>query len=216
MIWITLAFAWTLDYREARAEDGSLLAQAVRNLPSMQETQVQSWGLEDPLENGKATHSSNFVGEIHGQRSMEGYSPLRHKELDTPEWLTHTHTTSWRNLFQEAAVLSQGTDDGVLDEGRGSGDGEWTNQGARTCGAAPKHRGCPQRTISKDTSLHEGLLCARGPPRWLSGKEATCEAREAGDAGLTPGPGMPLEEGMATHSRCVTWKIPRTEEPSGL
>ena len=27
-----------------------LVAQLVKNLPAMQETQVQSWGLEDPLE----------------------------------------------------------------------------------------------------------------------------------------------------------------------
>ena len=26
----------------------------------------------------------------------------------------------------------------------------------------------------------------------------------------------PLEEGMATHSSILAWRIPRTEEPSGL
>ena len=26
----------------------------------------------------------------------------------------------------------------------------------------------------------------------------------------------PLEKGMATHSRILTWRMPRTEEPSGL
>ena len=34
-----------------------LVAQKVRNLPAMQETQVQSLGQEDPLEKGMATHS---------------------------------------------------------------------------------------------------------------------------------------------------------------
>ena len=34
------------------------MAQAVKNLPTIQETQVQSLGQEDPLEKGKATHSS--------------------------------------------------------------------------------------------------------------------------------------------------------------
>ena len=29
-------------------------------------------------------------GESHGQRSLEGYSPWGHKELDTTEQLTHT------------------------------------------------------------------------------------------------------------------------------
>ena len=35
-----------------------LVAQMVKNLPAMQETQVQSLGQEDPLEEGMATHSS--------------------------------------------------------------------------------------------------------------------------------------------------------------
>ena len=36
----------------------SLVAQLVKNLPVMQENLVQSLGWEDPLEKGKATHSS--------------------------------------------------------------------------------------------------------------------------------------------------------------
>jgi len=36
----------------------SLVAQLVKNLPEMWETWVQSLGWEDPLEKGKATHSS--------------------------------------------------------------------------------------------------------------------------------------------------------------
>ena len=36
----------------------SLVVQLEKNLPVMQETQVQSLGLEDPLEEGVATHSS--------------------------------------------------------------------------------------------------------------------------------------------------------------
>ena len=36
----------------------SLVAQLVKNPPAMQETWVQSLSWEDPLEKGKATHSS--------------------------------------------------------------------------------------------------------------------------------------------------------------
>ena len=36
----------------------SLLAQRVKNLPAVQETQVRSLGWEDPLEKEMATHSS--------------------------------------------------------------------------------------------------------------------------------------------------------------
>ena len=41
-----------------------LLAQTVKNLPTMQETQVQSLGQEDPLEKGMATHSSILAWKI--------------------------------------------------------------------------------------------------------------------------------------------------------
>ena len=42
----------------------SLVAQLVKNPPAMQETWVQSQGWEDPLEKGKATHSSILAREI--------------------------------------------------------------------------------------------------------------------------------------------------------
>ena len=40
------------------------MAQMVKNLPAMQETQVQSLGGEDPLEQERATHSSILVWKI--------------------------------------------------------------------------------------------------------------------------------------------------------
>ena len=42
----------------------SLRAQSVKNLPAMRETWVQSLGWEDPLEKGKATHSSILAWRI--------------------------------------------------------------------------------------------------------------------------------------------------------
>ena len=42
----------------------SLVAQLVKNMPVMWETCVQSLGLEDPLENGKATYSSILAWRI--------------------------------------------------------------------------------------------------------------------------------------------------------
>ena len=38
----------------------------------------------------------------------------------------------------------------------------------------------------------------------------------AGDVGLIPGPGDPLEKEMATHSSIFPWEISWTEEPCGL
>ena len=42
----------------------SLVAQSVKNLPAVQETQVQSLGWEDPLEKEMATHSSILAWKI--------------------------------------------------------------------------------------------------------------------------------------------------------
>ena len=40
------------------------MAQMVKNLPAIQETQVQSLGQEDPLEKGMGTHSSILTWRI--------------------------------------------------------------------------------------------------------------------------------------------------------
>ena len=42
----------------------SLVAQKIKSLPAMRETQVQSLGWEDPLKKGKATHSSILAWKI--------------------------------------------------------------------------------------------------------------------------------------------------------
>ena len=42
----------------------SLIAQLVKNPPAMQETWVLSLGWDDPLEKGKATHSSILAWRI--------------------------------------------------------------------------------------------------------------------------------------------------------
>ena len=41
-----------------------LVSQMVKNLPAMQETQVQFWGQEDTLEKGMATYSSILAWKI--------------------------------------------------------------------------------------------------------------------------------------------------------
>ena len=53
----------------------------VKNLLASQETQVLRLGLEDSLEKEMRTHSSILAREIHGQRSLVGYSPWGHKRV---------------------------------------------------------------------------------------------------------------------------------------
>ena len=82
----------------------SLVAQTLKNPPAMQETWVQSMGWEDALEIGMATNSTPvfWPGEFHGQRSLAGYSPWSHKELDITDGLTHTHTHTHTHLFKDS------------------------------------------------------------------------------------------------------------------
>ena len=50
--------------RNSDKEGASLVAQLVKNLPVMWEKWVQFLGWEDPLEKGKATHSSILAWRI--------------------------------------------------------------------------------------------------------------------------------------------------------
>ena len=51
------------------------MAQTVKSLPAMQETQVLYLGQEDPLEKGTASTPVFLPGEFQGQRSLTGYIP---------------------------------------------------------------------------------------------------------------------------------------------
>ena len=75
----------------------SLVAEMVKHLSTMWETQVQPLGREDPLEKEMAIHSRLLPGKSHGQRSLVGYSPWGRKESDTTERL-HLLTYLWSIL----------------------------------------------------------------------------------------------------------------------
>ena len=72
------------------------IAQMVKNLPAVQETQVRSLGQEDPLEKETATHSSILAWRIPwteepGELQFMGSQRVRHN------WVTNTTTTKyWR------------------------------------------------------------------------------------------------------------------------
>ena len=50
------------------------MAQMVKSLPAVQETQIRSLGWEDPLEKGMVTTPVFLPGESHGQRKLTGYT----------------------------------------------------------------------------------------------------------------------------------------------
>ena len=72
----------------------------VKNLPAMQETQVQSLGWEDPLEKGTATHSSILVWRI--SRTEE---PGRLQSVRLQSLTQRSHFYFQKEMTEEILVL---------------------------------------------------------------------------------------------------------------
>ena len=66
------------------------MAQLVKNSPAMWETWVRSPGWEDPLDKGKATHSSILA--------------CSHKELDTTERLSLSFIVNTQTKFKITSI----------------------------------------------------------------------------------------------------------------
>ena len=62
----------------------------VKNLPVMHETRTREW-LPTPV---------FLPGEFHGQRSLSGYSPWGHKELNTTEQFSLSKVKSHYSTVQ--------------------------------------------------------------------------------------------------------------------
>ena len=69
----------------------SLVAQTFKNLPAMQETQVQFLGWEDPLEKGMATRSSILTWRILWREEPGGLSSMGSQRVEH-DWMTDTHS----------------------------------------------------------------------------------------------------------------------------
>ena len=59
----------------------SLVAQTVKSLPAMRETQIRSWVRKIPWRRDWQPIPLFLFGKFHGQRNLVGYSPWGHKEL---------------------------------------------------------------------------------------------------------------------------------------
>ena len=68
---------YLLQYSQA-----SLVAQTVKNLPAMWETWVQPWVGTIPWRKVWQPLQYSCLENPHGQRTLAGYSPWGHKELD--------------------------------------------------------------------------------------------------------------------------------------
>ena len=79
----------------------SLVAQTVKNLPTMQETRVQFLGREDPLEKGMATHSSILARKIPRTEEpggLQSVAPQSQTQLKRLSKQVHTRLL-WRRVY---------------------------------------------------------------------------------------------------------------------
>ena len=84
----------------------TLVAQMVKNLPTMHQTQVQSLGWEEPLEKGMVTKSSILAWRIQWTEEPDVLQSMGSQELDTNEqasntslsYTVHRVTKSWTLL----------------------------------------------------------------------------------------------------------------------
>ena len=96
----------------------SLVAQLVNSLPAMQETWVRSLGMEDPLEKGKATHSSILAWRIPWTIQSMGSQRVRHNRVTFTIWASLV-AQLLKNLpaMRETLVRSLGWED-PLEKGK--------------------------------------------------------------------------------------------------
>ena len=83
-------FAFTLCW-------ASLVAQTVNDVPAMQETWIWSLGLEDPLEEGMATHSSILAWRIPWTEEPDGLQSIGSQRVGR-DWVTKHSTLSSPSL----------------------------------------------------------------------------------------------------------------------
>ena len=85
------------------------MALTVKNPPTMQEMKVRLLSREDPLEKGMATCSSILAWNFLGQRSLAGYSPWGHKELDMAEhaqiYMQGDKQREEKHLFEQGEIF---------------------------------------------------------------------------------------------------------------
>ena len=96
----------------------SLVAQSVKNLPAVQETQVWSLGWEDPLEKGMATHSRILAWRISMDRgawqaTVHVVASVRHNLETKPPPYSHyiwvVKAKKWDLSLKDEKVYEEGT-----------------------------------------------------------------------------------------------------------
>ena len=183
----------------------SLVAQAVKNLPAMQETQVWSLSQEVPLEKGMATHSSSFHSACPLMVRIRGLW----KPLDGKDWL-------WGKLglaLMGRECYSVNLESNFLPTGGavfppcsstwGQTVVEIKIEGRRRRGRQ-RARWLDGITDSVDMSLSKLWEMVKDREAWHAAVHGVSKSRTL------------LSDWTTTHSSILAWRIPWTKEPGGL
>ena len=73
-----------------------------------------------------------------------------------------------------------------------------------------------QNNIARDSLLHNNDLLKYNQVVIVSAKELACQSRKCETQVRSLDREDLLEDGMATHSSILAWRLPWTEEPGGL
>ena len=86
-------------------DGASLVAQVVKNPPAVRESWVRSLGWEDPLEKGKATHSSILAWRIPKDRGAWRATVHGVAESDTTEQISTNNENDEDSFSYEPLIL---------------------------------------------------------------------------------------------------------------
>ena len=110
-----LPFKWRKTNTSSRIYPrASLVGQLVKNPPAMQETWARSLGWEDPLEKGKATHSSILAWRIQDY-TVHGVTKSRTWLSDLHFHFPHSPKVKWRRLPHVLIAETENFQDRGLD-----------------------------------------------------------------------------------------------------
>ena len=180
----------------------SLVAQMVKNLPAMQETRVQSPGLEDLLEKGMATHSSTLAWKIPWTEEPGRLQSMDHEESDMTEQL-HFHFS----LSCTGEGNGKPLQFSCLENPRGRGAWWAVIYGSHRVG----HDWCDSSSSSRiqlGCKLMAWASLVAQMVKNLPAKQKTgIQSLHQED---------PLKKGMASHFSILAWKTPWMEKPGRL
>ena len=137
------------------------MAQTVKNLPVMQETQVLSLGQEDPLEKEMATHSSILAWRIPWTEEPGGLQSVGSQKVGQ-DWATNTQYVTHSPLFCWVLIFVLPLHKYVFLTSLLSGSA-WP-ESRNSCLSGPPELSCPGSLEALEAGDSPGHSCSTSAP----------------------------------------------------